>query len=121
MKVIPSVLCCGSRSWQSFPVVRQTLYRLMLAVGFFKVLHGGARGADEISGAVAEVLGLDVEVKRAAWRKHGKAAGMIRNTEMLELKPDYVIAFWDGSSRGTLDTIQKAINQYRIPTMIVRV
>lgn len=116
----PIVLCCGSRNWKEWFTIKRTLYRMMLAIGFFRVLHGGARGVDSYAGAMARLLNLDVKAMPANWRKHGKAAGMIRNTEMLEREPDYVIAFWDGSSRGTLDTIFKAVNIYRIPTIIVR-
>lgn len=114
------VLCCGSRNWSDWTVIKLTLYRMMLAVGFFRVLHGGARGADSISGGAAQQLNLDVDVVRPDWSRYGTAAGFIRNVTMLERRPDYVIAFWDGRSRGTLHTIQKAVNVYRIPTIIVR-
>lgn len=115
------VLCCGSRDWSQRPLVQQTLSRLLAAANQrFRVLHGGATGADRVSGIAADALGLDVEVMRADWNKYGKRAGFIRNTMMLERRPDYVIAFWDGCSRGTLDTIDKAVNTYRIPTIIVR-
>lgn len=115
-----TVLCCGSRNWPEWFQVKKTLYRLSLALGRFTVLHGGARGADSHCGAMARILGLEVEVMRPDWLKYGKRAGMLRNTSMLERQPDYVVAFWDGSSRGSLDTIQKAVNIYRIPTIIVR-
>lgn len=115
-----TVLCCGSRSWTEWFRIKKTLYRLALPLGKFTVLHGGAGGADYWSGKMARLLGLPVEVMRPNWAKYGKRAGMLRNTQMLERKPNYVIAFWDGVSRGTLDTIQKAVNVYRIPTIIVR-
>lgn len=115
------VLCCGSRNWRQLPLMQTVLSRILTLLNQrFVVLHGGASGADSVAGIAAGHLGLDVEIKRPAWHEHGKAAGMIRNTQMLERKPDYVIAFWDGKSRGTLDTIQKAVNTYRIPVLIVR-
>jgi len=114
------VLCCGSRNWTNWSKVEQALYRMLPTVGFFRVLHGGARGADSISGEAAQLLGLDVEIVYPDWKQHGRRAGMLRNTAMLERHPDYVIAFWDGVSRGTLDTIAKAVNVYRIPVVIVR-
>lgn len=116
-----TILCCGSRRWHWRPPVQQALSRMRAVLGQrFKVLHGGAAGADAIAGISADALSLDVEVIRPDWFKYGRRAGMVRNTQMLERKPDYVIAFWDGHSRGTLDTIQKAVNIYRIPTIIVR-
>jgi hypothetical protein len=115
------VLCCGSRAWSQRPLVQQTLMRLQAVTGQrFKVLHGGASGADRVSGISADALGLGAEVMRPDWNKYGKRAGFIRNSEMLAGRPDFVVAFWDGSSRGTLDTISKAVNEYRIPTIIVR-
>ena len=40
--------------------------------------------------------------------KYGRAAGPIRNTAMLDMKPDELIAFWDGRSRGTKNMIDQA-------------
>jgi hypothetical protein len=41
------------------------------------------------------------------WKKHGRAAGIIRNTDIVK-QADKVVAFWDGKSKGTQDTIGKA-------------
>jgi len=41
----------------------------------------------------------------AAWNTHGKAAGFLRNADMARVA-DRLIAFWDGSSRGTAHMIQ---------------
>ena len=49
------------------------------------LLHGGARGADRAIGRAAFQLGWSVEVLPADWRRHGRAAGPIRNRELLEL------------------------------------
>jgi hypothetical protein len=49
------------------------------------LLHGGARGADRTIGRAAFQLGWSVEVLPADWRRHGRAAGPIRNRELLEL------------------------------------
>lgn len=115
-----TILCCGSRNWSKWTTMNRTLYLLRDIAGFYKMLHGGAPGADQVAGAIADYYGWEVEVMRPDWFKYGKRAGMLRNTEMLERRPDYVIAFWDGVSRGTLDTITKAVNVYRIPTMVIR-
>jgi hypothetical protein len=66
------------------------------------VIHGGARGVDSMAGAAAAQLKIPIRVFPADWKKNGKAAGPIRNQQMLdEGKPDLVLAFWDGKSRGT--------------------
>jgi len=48
------------------------------------VLHGGARGADAAIGRAAQQLGWSALVMPAQWQLHGRAAGPIRNRELLE-------------------------------------
>jgi hypothetical protein len=48
------------------------------------VLHGGARGADAAIGRAAHQLGWASLVMPAQWQRHGRAAGPIRNRELLE-------------------------------------
>ena len=49
------------------------------------LLHGGARGADAAIARAAHQLGWSDLVMPAEWRRHGRAAGPIRNRELLEL------------------------------------
>lgn len=71
------------------------------------VIHGAASGADNAAAGWGEFEGVRVIAYPADWRKHGKAAGPIRNTQMLrEGKPSLVIAFPGG--RGTADMIRQA-------------
>ena len=48
------------------------------------VLHGGARGADAAIGRAAQQLGWSALVMPAQWQRHGRAAGPIRNRELLQ-------------------------------------
>jgi hypothetical protein len=48
------------------------------------LLHGGARGADAAIGRAAQQLGWSSAVMPAQWQLHGRAAGPIRNRELLE-------------------------------------
>jgi hypothetical protein len=48
------------------------------------VLHGGARGADAAIGRAAQQLGWSALVMPAQWQLHGRAAGPIRNRELLQ-------------------------------------
>ena len=41
------------------------------------------------------------------WNKYGKRAGLMRNDIIVSMA-DCVVAFWDGVSRGTKYTIDKA-------------
>lgn len=87
-------------------MVREFLGRM----GATQVISGGCRGADKISAEVAEELRIPCRVFPAEWDKHGKAAGPIRNAEMLEENPDLVLAFHDNieSSKGTKDMVRRA-------------
>jgi hypothetical protein len=72
-----------------------------------RVIHGGARGADDAAGQWAESEGVPVTVYRAQWEKHGNAAGPLRNQKMIEEgKPDVVVALPGG--RGTADMVRRA-------------
>jgi hypothetical protein len=72
------------------------------------IVHGAARGADQMAARIASRCGFATEPHPADWDRHGKAAGAIRNLEMLDSGIDRVLAFWDGNSRGTLHTITEA-------------
>lgn len=101
------VLICGSRSWTDSAAVRQVIDALPDGAA---VIHGGAAGADGLAGRFAAARGLTVEVYPADWRTYGRAAGPIRNAQMLrEGRPDRVIAFrMCGISRGTDNMIRQA-------------
>jgi hypothetical protein len=48
-----------------------------------RLLHGGARGADQAIAAAAAQLGWPAEEIPAQWPRYGVAAGPIRNAQML--------------------------------------
>lgn len=115
------ILFCGTRTFDSFTAVRDVVAQLRTLLGDFTVLHGGARGADTWAGLAALAFDLPEKEVKPDYERYGRyLAPKIRNTEMLDLSPAYVVAFWDGHSGGTLDTITKAVNHYRIPTLICR-
>ena len=71
------------------------------------IISGGARGADQIAEDWAAINWTELEVFKADWTKHGRAAGPIRNQRMLdEGKPDAVLAAAGGT--GTADMIRRA-------------
>ena len=71
-----------------------------------EVVHGGARGADTLAGLIAKRLGHSVKVYQADWATYHKAAGGVRNQQMLDSGVDWVIAFAGG--RGTADMVRRA-------------
>lgn len=71
------------------------------------VISGGAVGVDRIAVKAAERLGLRVQIFYPEWDRFGKMAGLIRNGKIVA-EADKIIAFWDGRSSGTKDTLDKA-------------
>lgn len=71
------------------------------------VIEGDAHGADRLAWRWAVANGVPVEKFPANWRRDGRAAGPIRNQQMLdEGRPDIVVAFPGG--RGTADMVRRA-------------
>jgi hypothetical protein len=103
------VICCGSRDWVDSRIIWEALSDLADTHPDAEVVHGAARGADSIAGRVAKALGLTVTAVPADWNTYGKAAGAVRNKEMLGMAPDRVYAFRClGESKGTDNMIQIA-------------
>lgn len=71
------------------------------------VVSGDARGVDREAARAARRRGLRTMVFPADWATYGRRAGMVRNEQIVD-HADQVVAFWDGQSPGTADTIRKA-------------
>jgi len=104
------ILVTGDRNWTDEQTILAALVGLKAREGTaVTIIHGAARGADTIAGRIAKELGFDVEAYPADWNKYGKAAGPIRNKQMLrEGKPQGVLAFHDDlfHSRGTRNMVE---------------
>lgn len=100
------VIVCGSRDYFDRMRVNYVLDRVMYAEGPLFIIHGGARGADQLAGEWAADRGIPCAIVPANWKTYGKGAGPIRNSWMLELKPDLVVAFPGGT--GTANMISQA-------------
>lgn len=101
------VIVCGSRGWNDQKRIADRLFELP---SNSVIVHGAAKGADRIAHQEAQKLGLLVESYPADWQRWGKRAGGIRNGEMAARGADLLIAFWDGSSSGTVDMMERAAN-----------
>ncbi len=98
------VVISGSRNYQALEKIEQVIKTI--PAGSI-VLHGGAVGVDEYAHGVAKSLGLQIRVVLPNWEKYGRAAGPIRNKEMVS-QADYVICFWNGKSAVTASTLKAA-------------
>jgi len=111
----------GSRGFSDYPLLKEEVESFILnfAPGRrVRILSGHARGADRLGEKLAVEKGYELLIFPADWDTHGRAAGPIRNSEMIK-KADGLIAFWNGRSRGTSDSIKKA-EERGIPVRAVK-
>lgn len=108
------VLVCGGRDYTD----KAFLWNVLDGLGppaVSEVVSGMAPGADSFAAEWAERFGFPLHKFPANWQTHGRAAGPIRNQQMLdEGKPDLVVAFPGG--RGTADMVRRA-RQSGVPVM----
>ena len=104
------MLICGDRNWKDPSLIREKIMEFNPDV----IIEGEARGADSIARDVGQQLIIRVLKFPANWEEYGKAAGVIRNQQMLdEGNPDMVMAFHDdiASSKGTKDMIKRSLKR----------
>lgn len=116
------ILICGSRDWtDSMPIMR--VVQGIARGGAATIVHGDARGADAIAAGVADALGLETEAHFADWKGKGRAAGPIRNQEMLDSGVVEVWAFKDGFDwslrSGGTENMVKIARDAGVPVYVV--
>ncbi|KKN70938.1 hypothetical protein LCGC14_0425400 [marine sediment metagenome] len=109
----------GSRTFPDYSLLNKWAY-IYLTAGHgpdVAIISGGAKGADTMAKRFAEERGYEYFEFLPDWESDGKAAGFIRNQEIVNAC-DMVLAFWDGKSKGTEHTIKLA-RLAKKPTFIV--
>lgn len=102
-----TIIVCGGRNYADEETVFAALDHLHKKRNIGVMIHGAAPGADMLAAKWSLSRGVFSMGCMANWKRHGKAAGPIRNTIMLNWKPDGVVAFPGGS--GTADMKRQAI------------
>jgi hypothetical protein len=73
------------------------------------VVHGACpTGADAMASGICNDLGFEQEPHPARWKLYGKAAGFIRNQEMVDTHPDLALAYIRDDSPGATDCLNRA-------------
>ena len=72
-----------------------------------EIVSGGAVGVDCCAAEYAKQNGIKITVFLPQYELHGRAAPIIRNKKIVDYS-DKIIAFWNGSSKGTLSVIKYA-------------
>lgn len=105
-----TVLVTGSRKYSSRKAVDDVLADFAKSHWPMRVIVGDCpTGADLYARDWCTENNTPCTVFTADWDKHGRAAGPIRNREMVNQKPDIVLAFFEGESRGTRNCVGLAI------------
>lgn len=81
------------------------------------IVSGGSSGVDSLAERLADELELEKKIEKPDWDNYGKAAGPMRNSEMIKIAT-HLIAFPSKYGRGTQDTIRKAQNK-GIPIKVI--
>ncbi|HEX3027058.1 MAG TPA: hypothetical protein VHR42_07510 [Clostridia bacterium] len=108
------VAVVGSRN-----IYPDTFNRILSGIpaGCSEIISGGANGVDLLAKKAAKNLNIRYVCVRPNYRKFGRLAPLIRNSEIVD-RSDCVLAFWDGVSRGTRHAIACCIKR-RKPVKII--
>ena len=110
------IIIAGSRDFSSFKTLENFCNTVIPSGVEVTIISGGARGADRLGERYARKYNYSLQIYPAEWDVYGRAAGPIRNEQMASVAT-HLIAFWDGSSRGTQNMINLA-HRYGLDTRI---
>ena len=117
------MIVAGSRDFQDYALMCSHLDKITAGIpGRIELISGHAPGADSLGERYAREHKMKVRVFPARWVLYGKAAGVIRNQEMVDFarkKEAIAVFFWNGTSRGTRDAIWRSLKA-GIRTKIIR-
>ena len=117
------VAVIGSRTFTNYNTLAKVLDQINNISPISEIVSGGAKGTDSLSEIWASLNDVKMTIYLPEWdkldnsdsivkinkygNKYDAMAGMRRNKFIVNAA-NIVIAFWDGESKGTLDSIQYA-------------
>jgi hypothetical protein len=110
-----TVLFCGSREIGNGLALREAARVIKLELDRLNytndiVVHGGAKGIDTLVDTLARGRGFLPRIVTPNYRLWpGRVAPLKRDQEMVD-QSDYVVAIWNGVSKGTKYTVNLAID-----------
>lgn len=107
------IIVTGGRDYTD----QKTFDRTMAALKPSFIIEGGQTGADEMARNFRKAHGVDGYTEDALWKKHGRAAGPLRNFKMVRDNPDAVVIAFPGGF-GTHQCIRAAL---RAGMLVLRV
>lgn len=98
------VIITGGRDYSDYVMFEEVMNVINPSI----IVQGGATGADQLAREWADIKELECITYDADWNKNGKAAGPIRNRQMLKDNPDAIVIAFPGG-KGTANCIKEAI------------
>jgi hypothetical protein len=103
----------GSRTWTNAKLMARTIESYVSVHGLkwkdIILISGGAKGADKLAEEFAEGKNIAIEVYLPDYKIYNKnkwEAPHKRNTTIAH-ESEFLFCFWDGKSRGCMDTVEK--------------
>ena len=115
------IIIAGSRSFTDYEKLKSacdSIFPNQYSEPCITILSGTSSGSDSLGERYANEKGYTLNRYPADWKQYGKAAGPIRNRQMVK-DADAAIVFWDGQSRGTKNLIEEAKKQGLIVRIIM--
>lgn len=105
------IIVAGCRDFDDYEYLKESLDAIRTDFIDIEIVSGHASGTDSLAEEYARRVGIELRIFPADWKRYGRAAGPIRNKQMLEYIMEgnpLVVAFWDGKSSGTKNMIELA-------------
>ena len=120
------IIIAGSRNFNDYIKMLNTLdelgIHLINTIDPIEIVSGHAPGTDMLGEKFAKAYGYPLKIFPADWNTYGRAAGLIRNKQMVEYTAaadrGMLVAFPVGESRGTRNMIKLA-KQYGLEVEVV--
>ena len=107
------VAVVGGRTFNNYELLKATLDSYSITC----IISGGATGADTLAATYCkehnecfeedDPARIELVVHLPQWDVYGKSAGAVRN-QLIVNDAETMVAFWDGSSKGTKISIDMA-------------
>ena len=115
-KIKARIIICGGRHFNDYNALESLVDSVLAEKGLTnkeaEIVSGHCEGADILGELYANKHNIACKVFPAEWTKYGRAAGPIRNSQMVKYASEsptpIVIAFVSPRTKGTTDTINKA-------------
>ena len=111
-----AIIITGSREWTDQEPIRAVLLNALLSCECLIVVHGACEGADMSAEFFCREMGIRSLLMPAKWKRDGKQAGPLRNSEMINVAHSLAFCGYDvevhafpmPNSKGTWDLVRKS-------------